>query len=381
MSTIQLIATAAFGLESEVAYELKKLGYEDQHTEPGKVTFKGDFLAIARANLWLRTAERVQIKLGEFPARNFDELYDGVRAIPWSDYLTEDATFPVDGKSVKSLLTSLPAVQRVTKKAIVDHMAARYKRAELPETGPRHMILVSLLNDVATLTLDTTGEGLHKRGYRPVVAAAPLRETLAAGLIQLSRWRPERPFADPLCGSGTIPIEAALIGLNIAPGMFRKFDSEAWGSLPSAIWQEARKEAVDLARRSQRLEIYGSDLNGEVIELARMHARQAGVADRIRFEERPVRELDLPGDYGVIICNPPYGERLGERVEVEQLYTEMGFAFRAHETWSAYILTSYEDFERFYGQKASKKRKLYNGRIKVELFQYHGPRPPRPEKA
>ncbi|MNK78123.1 Ribosomal RNA large subunit methyltransferase L [compost metagenome] len=379
MKRIDLIATAAFGLESEVAYELRKLGYEDQQVEGGRITFRADIKAIARTNLWLRTADRVQLRMGEFPARTFDELYDQVRALPWADILPEDAEFPVDGKSVKSQLSSVPAVQGVVKKAIVDAMAERYKRTILPETGARYRCQVALLKDVATLTIDTTGDGLHKRGYRPIVAPAPLKETLAAGLILVSRWHPDRPFADPLCGSGTIPLEAAMIGLNRAPGRYRTFDSEAWPLVPPEVWQEARQEADDLLVRDRTLQIVGSDLSPEAVKLARFHAEQAGLSEHVRFEVKPVKDFQAQGEYGFIITNPPYGERLGEEKEVEQLYREMGEAFAKASTWSSFVLTSFERFEHFFGKPAAKKRKLYNGRIRCDLYQYPGPRRPRPQ--
>ncbi|HEY9723218.1 MAG TPA: class I SAM-dependent RNA methyltransferase [Oscillatoriaceae cyanobacterium] len=380
MARTDLIATAAFGLESQVAYELKQLGYEDQQVEQGRVTFSADAAAIARANLWLRVADRVLYRVGEFPAKDFDALYDQVRALPWGELMPVDACFPVDGKSVKSQLSSVPAVQSVTKKAIVDALAARYGQSQLPETGPRYKVLVSLLNDVATLTIDTSGEGLHKRGYRTLVATAPLKETLAAGLISLARWRPERPFADPLCGSGTLPIEAALIGLNVAPGKFRRFDAENWPFVPASVWREARHEAIAAEKRDRTLLISGSDVDAEVLDLARLHAKQAGVGDRVRFERRPVADFTPAGEYGVIVTNPPYGERLSEAREVEQLYREMGAAFSRASSWSVYVLTAFEQFERFYGKQADKKRKLYNGRIRCDLYQYLGPRPPRPER-
>lgn len=378
MKRFDLIATAAFGLESEVAYELRKLGYDDQQVEGGRITFRGDLKAIARANLWLRTADRVQLRMGEFPARTFDDLYDQVRALPWADVLPEDACFPVDGKSVKSQLSSVPAVQAVVKKAIVDAMAARYKRQILPETGARYRCQVALLKDVATLTIDTTGDGLHKRGYRPIVAPAPLKETLAAGLIMLSRWHPDRPFADPLCGSGTLPLEAAMIGLNRAPGRNRTFDAESWPLIPAAIWREAREEADELLVRDRRLQIVGSDVSAEAIKLAQFHAEQAGLSQHVRFEVKPVKAFRPEGEFGVIVTNPPYGERLGEQKEVEKLYREMGQAFAQAPTWGAYVLTSFERFEHFYGKRAEKKRKLYNGRIRCDYYQYPGPRRPRP---
>lgn len=379
MKQVDLIATAAFGLEASVAYELKKLGYEDQHVEPGRVTFRGDLSAIARANMFLRVADRVQLRIGEFPARTFDELFDGVRALPWGDWLAEDAEFPVDGKSVKSTLSSVPAVQGVVKKAIAESMAARYGRAISPETGARAKILVALLEDVATLTLDTSGEGLHKRGYRPLTAAAPLKETMAAGLLSIARWHPDRPFVDPLCGSGTLPLEAAMQALNIAPGKLRRFDAELWGSLPPQIWREARKEALDGETRHRDIDISGSDIDEGVLQLARKHADILGLSRRIRFERFPVKNFHHDGEYGFIITNPPYGERLGETAAVEQLYQEMGMAFARVPTWSVYVLTAFERFERPFGRVAAKKRKLFNGGLRCDLFSYPGPRRPRPD--
>ena len=382
MKRIELIATAAFGLESQVAWELKSLGYEDQFVDQGRgVRFRGDLAAIARANLWLRCADRVQLVVGEFPARTFDELYDGVRALPWADLLAGDAELPVDGKSVKSVLSSVPAVQRITKKAVVDAMMASPGVVELPETGTRHLIQVALREDVATITLDTSGDGLHKRGYRDLVAQAPLKETMAAGLVTLARWRPGLPFADPLCGSGTIPIEAALFGLDIAPGFQRHFDAEAFGFMPERLWREARMEARDRARRDRDVVILGSDVDPKVIALAERHARRAGVDKHVRFSVAPVSRFAPEGEYGIVVTNPPYGERIGEEREVERLYEEMGVAFAKLPTWSFHVLTAYEQFERFYGKVASKKRKIYNGKLRCDLFQYLGPRRPRQPEA
>jgi putative N6-adenine-specific DNA methylase len=376
-----LIATAAFGLEAAVAYELKQLGYTDQHVEPGRVTFRADVTAITRTNMFLRVADRVLLRVGEFPARTFDELFDGVRALPWGDWLSEDALFPVDGKSVKSMLSSVPAVQGVVKKAIADAMAERYGRAISPETGGRVKVLVALLEDVATLTIDTSGEGLHKRGYRPLNAVAPLKETLAAGLLSIARWFPDRPFADPLCGSGTLPLEAAMMALNIAPGKLRRFDAEGWPVIAAQLWRDARTEAIDGERRSRPIEIYGSDIDEEVLGLARRHADILGLGRRLKFEKIAVKDWKALADYGFIVTNPPYGERLGEAHEVEQLYAEMGEAFAKAPTWSVHVITGYERFERFYGKVATKKRKLYNGRIRCDLYAYPGPRRPRPVDA
>jgi putative N6-adenine-specific DNA methylase len=377
MSKIQLIATATFGLEAVVAREVKELGYEDMMVENARVTFAGDETAICRANLWLRAADRVLVKMGEFPARSFEELFQQTKALPWPDWLPESAAFPVEGKSVKSQLHSVPDCQAIVKKAVVEKMKQVYKREWFAENGPRYTIEVALLNDSATLTLDTSGAGLHKRGYRKLASPAPLKETLAAALILLSRWGPDRPFIDPLCGSGTLPIEAALLGLNLAPGAGRTFAAEKWPVVSQSLWNRAREEAADLARRDRPVRVLGSDLDGEVLDLARCHAQQAGVAENVFFQKLPVAGLRSARKYGCLICNPPYGERLGDISRVEQLYREMGTAFRELDTWSCYVLTAHPGFERLFGRRADKKRKLYNGRIRCNYYQFYGPRPPR----
>lgn len=377
MKHLDLIATATFGMESQVAYELKQLGYDDQHVEGGRVTFRGDMAAIARTNIWLRVADRVLLRVGEFPARTFDELYDRTRALPWADLIALDGAIPVDGKSVKSQLSSVPAVQGVVKKAIVDALAERHHVQTLPETGARYRVLVALLDDVATLTLDTSGDGLHKRGYRQLAATAPIKETLAAGLISLSRWRPEQPFADPLCGSGTLPIEAAMQALNIAPGARRRFDAEGWDCVGEKVWTDARREADDLACMDRAIDIEGTDISENVLALARHHAYLMGLERHIRFACKPVKDWRPSAEYGAIITNPPYGERMGDAAEVERLYKDMGEAFLGHSTWSFFVLTAYERFERPFGRPAARKRKLYNGRLRCDFFQYPGPRPPR----
>lgn len=377
MSKIQLIATATFGLEAVVAREVKELGYEDMMVENARVTFAGDEAAICRANLWLRAADRVLVKMGEFQARSFEELFQQTKALPWPDWLPENAAFPVEGKSVKSRLHSVPDCQAIVKKAVVEKMKQVYRRDWFEEDGPRYTIEVALLNDLATLTLDTSGAGLHKRGYRRLGSPAPLKETLAAALVLLSRWCPDRPFIDPLCGSGTLPIEAALIGLNLAPGANRSFAAEKWPAVPASLWKKAREEAADLARRDRPVRTLGSDIGGGVLGLARYHARQAGVAENVFFQKLPAAELRSAQKYGYLICNPPYGERLGDRSQVERLYLEMGAAFRKLDTWSYYVLTAHPDFERLFGRRADKKRKLYNGRIQCNYYQFFGPRPPR----
>jgi putative N6-adenine-specific DNA methylase len=380
MGTYTLIATAAMGLEAIVAREVKDLGYECQ-VENGKVLFKGDETAIARANMWLRTADRIKILVGEFKAYSFDELFENTKKLPWEGYLPEDAEFPVQGKSVKSKLYSVPDCQAIVKKAIVERLRTAYKRTSwLDETGPLYKIEVAIHKDKASITLDTSGQGLHKRGYRIGQGEAPLKETLAAALIKLTTWNPDRPFLDPFCGSGTIPIEAALIGQNIAPGFNREFLSENWSFIPSGIWDKVRMEAEDMANYDQPLEIIGTDIDHRMVNVSKENALEAGLGDLVKFKQMQVRDFTTDLEYGVVIGNPPYGERLGERPEVERMYKEMGQAFEKLDTWSVYMLTSHEDFERFYGKPATKKRKLFNGFIRTDYYQYWGPRPPRKEK-
>lgn len=376
MNQIQLIATAAFGLEAVVAREVKALGYQEVAVENGKVTFQGDLSAICRGNLWLRSADRVLVKLGEFKALTFDELFEKTKALPWEQWIPEDGEFPVEGKSVRSKLSSVPDCQAIVKKAVVEKLKAKYKREWFEETAAKYRIEVALLNDMATLTIDTSGAGLHKRGYRTLSNRAPLKETLAAGLIQLSYWNADRVLIDPFCGSGTIPIEAALIGKNIAPGINRNFASEEWPVIPREHWREARRETHDLAMFDRPLRIYGSDIDGEVLKLARYHIEEAQLETDIHVQKLSVAELRSRFDYGCIICNPPYGERLGEQREVAALYRKMGEVFSKLDTWSHYIITSHPEFESLYGKKAGRRRKLYNGRIECTYYQYPGPRPP-----
>jgi putative N6-adenine-specific DNA methylase len=378
MQKVELIATATFGLEAVVAEEVRNLGYQDVKVDNGKVTFTADLSAIARANLWLRTADRVRLKIGEFVATTFDELFEKTKALPWADWIPEDAAFPVEGKSVKSTLFSVSDCQAIVKKAVVESMKKRYKREWFEESGPMYKIEVALLKDVATLTIDTSGPGLHKRGYRGLIGTAPLKETMAAAMILLSRWKPDRVLMDPFCGSGTIPIEAALIGQNIAPGMNREFVSESWPVIPKTVWREARAETHDLAQYGRKLEIIGTDIDDDVLRVARRNAQEAGVDDQIHFQRMDVRDVRTKRKYGYLICNPPYGERIGDGKSVARLYRDMGQVFSALDTWSFYILTSDEEFEKHFGRTASKKRKLYNGNIKVDYYQFFGPKPPRP---
>ncbi|KRW92606.1 N-6 DNA methylase [Alicyclobacillus tengchongensis] len=371
----ELIATCAFGLEALTARELQDLGYETQ-SENGLVRFRGDATAVARANLWLRTAERVFIELTSFRAETFEDLYQGTLAIDWSELLPVDANIPVVGRSVKSTLHSVPACQSIVKRAIVDNLQSAYGRATLPETGAPVRVEVSLLKDIASIRLDTSGSGLHRRGYRLLNAIAPLRETLAAAMVLLSRWDAHRPFRDPLCGSGTIAIEAALYGQRIAPGLLRSFDAEDWAFIGEDVFAQARAEA-EAARRHVELDIVASDNDPEVLELCRRHTRYAEVEDMVRIEQADARRFKADRDYGVIVSNPPYGERLMEVEEAASLYRDLGKTFRKLDTWSVFLLTSHPQFERLYGKQADKRRKLYNGRIETHLYQYFGPLPPR----
>lgn len=380
MSKLQLIATAAFGIEAVVGRELKWLGYDDQLIENGKVTFAGDEKAICRTNLWLRTADRVLLKMGEFEALTFDELFEKTKALPWHEWIPEDAEFPVEGKSIDSKLSSVPDCQAIVKKAVVEKMKLKYGRQWFEETGARYRIEVALLKDRVTLTIDTSGAGLHKRGYRKLVSGAPLKETLASAMLLISRWNHDRILVDPFCGSGTIPIEAALIGHNIAPGLKREFAAEQWERIPKKLWEEARQEAIDMAKYDRELRIHGSDINDEVMSLARYHAKQAGVDASIHLQRMAVADIKSRYKYGFIITNPPYGERLGELKQVEALYKQMGEAFKSLDSWSYYIIASHPQFEKFFGRSADKKRKLYNGRLMCNYFQFYGPPPPKVKK-
>lgn len=377
MANYDLIATSAMGLEALVAKEVRELGYECQ-VDNGRILFQGDEKAIAKSNLWLRTADRVRLKIGEFKATTFDELFEKTKALPWEKFLPENAEFPVSGKSVKSKLFSVSDCQSIVKKAIVERMKKHYKKEGwLEENGPLFKIEVALHKDIALLTIDTSGSGLHKRGYRVAQGEAPIKETLAAALVMLTKWTPDRPFVDPFCGSGTIPIEAALMGQNIAPGFNREFVSENWPWIPSSVWDEVRLEAEDLANYDQPLDITGSDIDHRLVKIAQENAFEAGLGDLISFKQMRVQDFTTTKQYGVIVGNPPYGERLGEKGAVQKMYHEMGQAFADLETWSVYILTSDEEFETHYGKKTTKKRKLFNGFIKTDYYQYWGKRPAR----
>lgn len=377
MGQYDLIATATFGLESIVAREVKKLGYEDVTTENSRVIFRGDEEAICRCNLWLRSADRVFIRMGEFPATSFEELFERTKALPWGDILPENANFPVQGKSINSGLFSVPDCQAIVKKAIVEKMKQKYKKDWFEEDGPKFTIEVGLLKDIATITIDTSGVGLHKRGYRQTAGGAPLKETLAAAMVDLSFWNPDRLLLDPMCGSGTIAIEAAMIGRNMAPGLRRQFDSEEWPFMPNSLWDKAREEAEDAIDRTREFRILASDIDGRVLRTARQNAELAGVEEFVAFQTLPLKEISSKRKYGCIITNPPYGERMGELREAEDLYKELAEVCKELDAWSFYVLTSHKGFERLFGRRADRKRKLYNGRIQVDYYQFYGPRPPR----
>ena len=377
MEKIELIATSTFGLEAVVKRELINLGYEDLMVENGKITFKATEKDIPRANLWLRTADRVLLKVGEFKALTFEELFEKTKALPWDEWITEDGEFTVEGKSVDSKLFSISDCQAIVKKAVVEKLKTKYNTEWFEETGAKFKIQVSLLKDIATLTIDTSGDALHKRGYRDRSVEAPLKETLAAALIQLSFWNKDRLLLDPFCGSGTIPIEAAMIGKNIAPGLDRDFTSEGWPRVKKEYWSEARKEAFKSIKSNIKLNIMGFDINRHAIDIARENAANFGLEDDITFYVKDMRNIELKNEYGVVVCNPPYGERIGEKKEIALLYKDLGNKFIQLDNWSVYVITSEEDFERYYGKKADKKRKLFNGRIKVDYYQYYGHRPPK----
>jgi putative N6-adenine-specific DNA methylase len=368
----QLVATMAAGLESVTTKELKALGIQTR-TENGKVYFEGDDKTIALTNVWLRSADRIKIVVGQFKALTFDALFEGVKALPWDHYLPLDAAFPVEGRAVRSQLHSEPDVQAITKKAIVEKMSAVYHRTtRLPETGATYPLEVSILKDIATLTLDTTGSSLFKRGYRIAKGEAPLKENFAAALIMLTNWHPDMPFVDPTTGSGTIAIEAALIGHNIAPGLQRQFTFENFGFFDQPVLQTVKDEAMDQTDFDRELDIQASDINGDMIEMAKLNAQQAGLLHSIQFKQLAVKDFSTTKENGVIVANPPYGKRLNDQAMVRQLYAEMGQAFAPLTTWSKYILTSDMGFEKAYGSKATKRRKLYNGTIRTDLFQYWG---------
>lgn len=372
----EIIATTTFGIESIAALELKNLGYDNLKVENGRVIFSGTEEDIAKCNMWLRTADRILIRMGYFKAQTFEELFQGTKAIEWGDFIPQNGFMHILGKSVKSTLFSVSDCQAIVKKAVVEAMKRKYKIDWFEEDGPEYKIEISLLKDMAELTIDTSGTALHKRGYREIAGEAPLKETLAAALVLLSRWQPSRILSDPLCGSGTIPIEAALIGKNIAPGINREFAGEAWPNFNKSIWDRVRDEARSNIN-NEEFRILASDINGSILKTARENALKAGVSDLIAFQKLDVKDFSSQKKYGCIICNPPYGERLGEKKQVEELYKAMGKVFLNLNEWSYFILTSYDEFQNLFGRKADKNRKLYNGRIQCYYYEYFGELPPR----
>ncbi|GET10092.1 THUMP domain-containing class I SAM-dependent RNA methyltransferase [Ligilactobacillus agilis] len=377
MKKYNLIATAAAGIEAIVGNELRHLGYEVQ-VENGRVRFQGTIEDVLETNLWLRTADRVKIVVGEFYARSFEELFEQTKALPWDEFLPLDANFPVAGKSQKSTLHNVPSVQAIVKKAIVTKLSQVYHRTtRLPETGAVYPLEVAINKDRVLLTLDTSGSSLFKRGYRVAKGGAPLKENMAAALVLLAHWYPEKPFVDPVCGSGTLPIEAALIGHNIAPGFNRDFACESFAWVDPKLAQMVRDKADSQANYDIELDIWGYDIDGKMIEIAKQNALEAGLAASVNFKQMALKDFKTTKEYGVIVANPPYGERLSDQASVRQLYKQMGQVYQPLTTWSKYILTSDLEFETYYGQKASKRRKLYNGSLRTDLFQYWGKRKPR----
>ena len=371
---IRLIASTAFGLEAVVKREIIALGFKDISVLDGRVDFTGEIPDIAKANIWLRSADRVLLNIGEFTALTFDDLFEGTKALPWDEWIPVNGKFTVTGKSVRSQLFSVPDCQSIVKKAMVENLKKRYKTEWFQEDGPEYKVQVGLLKDRATLTIDTSGPGLHKRGYRPVAAAAPLKETLASALISLTYWRRERILLDPLCGSGTIPIEGALMARNMAPGINRGFVSEAWPQIPAQIWKEARVEAREAVINDIKPQIYGSDIDPAAVELAKHNAKMAGVGDCITFEVKALKDITLLDSGGIAVCNPPYAQRLGTVSEVERLYGDMRHVFGRDDSWALNVITPDEFFEKVYGKKAVSKRKLFNGKIKTDYYQYPGVR-------
>lgn len=377
MDRFKLVVPCHFGLEAVLKREIYDLGYDIELVEDGRVTFEGDAEAICRANVFLRTAERVLLQVGRFKAETFEELFQNVKALPWEEYIPQNGKFWVTkASSVKSKLFSSSDIQSIAKKAMVERMKQKYNVSWFEEDGEEYPVRIFINKDEVTVTLDTTGESLHKRGYRQMTAKAPISETLAAALIMLTPWKKDRILVDPFCGSGTFPIEAAMMGANIAPGMNRNFRAEKWDNLiAKREWYDAVEEANDLIERNIDMDIQGYDIDESVIKAARANAKMAGVEEFIHFQRRSVSQLNHPKKYGFIITNPPYGERLEEKEDLPDLYTDIGEALKRLDTWSAYMITSYEDAEKYIGKKADKNRKIYNGMLKTYYYQFLGPKP------
>ena len=378
----EFVAPCHFGLEAVCKREIMNLGYDVVKVEDGKVTFTGDMEALVRANIFLRTTQRILLKTGEFRAETFEELFQNIRQIPWEDYLPIDARFWVTkATSVKSKLFSPSDIQSIVKKAMVERMKEHYHVNWFEENGEDYPVRISIYKDIVTVTLDTSGESLHKRGYRKMVSKAPIEETLAAGLIRLTPWNKDRILVDPFCGSGTFPIEAAMMGANIAPGMKRDFQARHWENLLSdTAWEKGYEEAEDLVDRSVQMDIQGYDIDPQIVKAARENAKRAGVDHLIHFQQRPVHKLRHPKKYGFVITNPPYGERLEEKEALPDLYGQIGEAFSRLDSWSMYLITSYDNTEKYIGKKADKNRKVYNGMIKTYFYQFLGPKPVKRKK-
>ncbi|HIT14244.1 MAG TPA: class I SAM-dependent RNA methyltransferase [Candidatus Scatomonas merdigallinarum] len=379
MELFELTAPCHFGLEAVLKREILDLGYEILQVEDGRVTFSGDAEAVAYANLFLRTADRILLKVGRFEARTFEELFERTKDLPWERYIPKNGKFWVaKANSIRSKLFSPSDIQSIMKKAMVERLKSRYHLEWFPEDGEAFPIRVSIVKDQVLVGLDTTGIPLHKRGYRVMTSKAPISETLAAALLMLTPWKGDRILVDPFCGSGTFPIEAALMAANMAPGLRRSFQAESWEHIvPGTCWQNAREDGESLIDRRAETDIQGFDIDGAVIRGARENARAAGVEKLIHFQQRPAAELSHPGKYGFLVTNPPYGERLEDKERLPELYRTLGERFAALDTWSLYVITGYEEAERFLGRKAAKNRKIYNGMLKTYFYQYPGPRPPR----
>ena len=379
MNRFELIAPCHFGMEAVLKREIYDLGYDITEVSDGRVTFQGDEEAVARANVFLRTAERILIKVASFKAVTFDELFEGTRAVAWEDYIPKDGRFWVAKASgIKSKLFSSSDIQSIVKKAMVERLKETYDVSWFEENGASYPLRVSIMKDIVTIGLDTTGESLHKRGYRKLVSKAPVAENLAAAMIMLTPWNKDRVLVDPFCGCGTIPIEAALMACNIAPGMKRDFTARKWTNIiEGKNWTDAVDEAEDLIDMSVDTDIQGYDIDGDIIKAARDNASLAGVADKIHFQRRPVAELHHPKKYGFLITNPPYGERIGDKEEMNALYKELADAYRGLDSWSAYIISGYDEVEKIMGRKADKNRKIYNGMMKTYYYQFMGPKPPK----
>lgn len=382
MRLYELIAPCHFGLEAVLKKEIYELGYEITKVEDGRVTFEGDAEAICRANIFLRTAERVLLKVGQFHAVTFEELFQGIKKLPWENFVPEDGKFWVTkASSIKSKLFSPSDIQSVVKKAIVEHMKEHYHRQWFEESGASYPLRIFLMKDEVTAVIDTSGDSLHKRGYRTLASKAPITETLAAALIMLTPWRRDRILVDPFCGSGTFPIEAALMAANMAPGMNRSFTAQEWTNLiPERLWEECLEEARELVDTDITVDIQGYDIDADIVKAARDNARRAGVEHLIHFQQRPVSALSHPKKYGFLISNPPYGERMEEKESLPELYRELGEALRRLDSWSSYLITAYEDAEHYIGKKADKNRKIYNGMIKTYFYQFLGPKPPKRQR-